>query len=63
LGERFYNLVLILLPSPFLSKNVRVKHTEVLLCMLFYMGMELGLAFQGRTWVQDIREQGAEDYM
>jgi hypothetical protein len=63
MGERFNNSVLILLPSPFLSKNVRVKHTEVLLCMLFHLGLELGISFQGRTWVEDIREQGAENYM
>jgi hypothetical protein len=29
--------------------------------MLFYVGMELGLSFQGRAWVEDIREQGTEE--
>jgi len=31
--------------------------------VLFYVGMELGLTFQGRTWVEDIHEQGAAEYM
>jgi hypothetical protein len=31
--------------------------------MVFYVGMELGLSFQGRTWVEDIREQDAEECM
>jgi hypothetical protein len=30
--------------------------------MLFYVGMKLGLSFQGGTWVEDIRELGVEEY-
>jgi hypothetical protein len=29
--------------------------------MLLYVGMELGLSFQGITWIDDIQEQDAEE--